>query len=151
MKCLRRYIYWYYFQVAIIFTCAGLVRNTVFTYLPLFLTERLQFAKVNIVSVSTILFSYISFGKCIRLKQNAVRVSTTSNNHPFSYINLWIIFPLTLLSLFPLPSMLTIEIHITTGKWVHFVISKHIGHWHALKRYDFWENFIWRSWHRDLL
>ena len=52
----KRYIYWYCFQVAIIFTCSRLARNTVYTYLPLFLTERLQFAKVNIVSVSTILF-----------------------------------------------------------------------------------------------
>ena len=41
-----------HFQLAIIFTCASLARNTVYTYLPLFLTERLQFAKVNTVLVS---------------------------------------------------------------------------------------------------
>jgi len=34
-----------FFKVAIIFTCSRLVRYAVFAYLPLFLTERLQFAK----------------------------------------------------------------------------------------------------------
>ena len=45
------------FQVAIIYACAGLVRNTVYSYLPLYLIERLQFAKVNIVSVFATLFN----------------------------------------------------------------------------------------------
>ena len=67
------------FQVAIIFACAGLVRNTVYSYLPLYLIERLQFAKVNIVSVFAILFN---------LKRNAGRSSaTTNNNNRFCYMN----------------------------------------------------------------
>jgi len=56
------------YKVAIIFTCTSLVRNTVYTYLPLFLTERLQFAKEAVAYFPLVLlisaaFSSITCGK----------------------------------------------------------------------------------------
>ena len=45
MCCISRYC----LQVAIVFTCSRLVQATAYTYLPLFLTESLQFTKVAIV------------------------------------------------------------------------------------------------------
>lgn len=72
-----------YFQVAIIFTCSRLAYNTVYTYLALFLTERLQFAKVNSVRYFYFVWYVVKHGidwlkvilrKKIKTKQNKIRV-----------------------------------------------------------------------------